>query len=107
MMAPSFFAAARFSSLSSHANTRAPPSTSDFTDATPDRASPKTATSIFAKVVETIMSLPQLQCRKTDKRQYHGNDPEADNDGGFLPAQLFEMMMDGRHLEDALAGELE
>ena len=36
-----------------------------------------------------------------------GDDPEADDDGGLRPALLLEMVMQRRHAEDALAGELE
>src|SRR5215469_10706301 len=88
--------------------TRAPPALSAATDDTPDRASPKTATSRLAKArAGIIVSSPQLQRGKADERQHDGNDPEADDDRGFLPAQLLVVMMDRRHLEDALARHLE
>src|ERR1700760_2404170 len=51
--------------------------------------------------------LSELQRGKADEREDHRNDPEANDDGGFLPAELLEVMVDRRHLEDALAGKLE
>src|ERR1700733_11863977 len=50
---------------------------------------------------------PQLQRGEAGQRQHHRDDPEPDHDLRFSPAQLFEMMMDRGHPEDALAGELE
>src|SRR5580704_320015 len=65
-------------------------------------------TSRRSKMRDGIMRLsPQLQCRETDQRQHDSNDPETDHDRGFAPAELFEMMMDRRHAEDALAGQPE
>src|SRR4051794_5931175 len=52
-------------------------------------------------------SSPQLQGRKAGQRQHHRNDPEPDHDLRLGPALLFEMVMQWRHAEDALAGELE
>src|ERR1700760_993599 len=49
--------------------------------------------------------LSELQRGKADEREHDRNDPEADDDGGFFPAELFEMMVNRRHLEDALSGE--
>src|SRR5229473_2993887 len=50
---------------------------------------------------------PQLQGGEAGQRQHHRNDPEPDHDLRFGPALLFEMMMQRRHPEHALAGELE
>src|ERR1700720_1404077 len=56
---------------------------------------------------EDATSLPQLQRGEAGQRQHHRDDPEPDHDLRLGPAQLLEMMMDRRHLEDALARELE
>src|SRR5262249_13749970 len=50
---------------------------------------------------------PQLQGRQPGERQHHRDDPESDHDLRFGPAELFEMMMQRRHAEDAFSGELE
>src|SRR6266436_1104919 len=50
---------------------------------------------------------PQLQGGEAGQRQHHRDDPEPDHDLRFGPALLFEMMMQRRHPEHALAGELE
>ena len=54
-----------------------------------------------------IARSPQLQRREAGQRQDDGDDPEADDDGRLRPAQLLEMMVERRHAEDALAGQLE
>src|SRR5471030_1293373 len=50
---------------------------------------------------------PQLQRGEAGQRQHHRNDPEPDHDLRLGPALLLEMMMQRRHPEHALAGELE
>ena len=50
---------------------------------------------------------PQLQRGEAGQRQHHRDDPEPDHDLRFGPAQLLEMVMNGRHPEDALAAQLE
>src|SRR5450631_2528836 len=50
---------------------------------------------------------PQLQRGEAGQRQHHRDDPEPDHDLRLGPAQLLEMVVDRRHPEDALAGELE
>src|SRR5262245_10331037 len=55
----------------------------------------------------TASQSSQLQGRKAGERQHHGNDPEADHDLRLGPAELLIMVVDRRHLEHALAGELE
>src|SRR5450830_1512346 len=47
--------------------------------------------------------LPQLQGGQTQQAQQHGDDPEADHDLGLFPATLFEVVVQGRHLEQASA----
>ena len=39
------------------------------------------------------------------KAKIADKNPEPDDDGVFLPADQFEMMMDRRHGEDAFAGQ--
>src|ERR1700675_225633 len=50
---------------------------------------------------------PQLQRGDAGQRQHHRDDPEPDHDLRFGPALLLEMVMDRRHPEYTLAGELE
>src|SRR5712664_2144374 len=50
---------------------------------------------------------PQLQGGEAGQRQHHRDDPEPDHDLRFGPALLLKMVMDRRHPEHALAGELE
>src|SRR5690606_38643879 len=104
---PSPAALATLSGLSSQATTSAPPSTSARAVAVPEPPSPKRATRFPSKERPGIMKSPQLQTGETDEGQDHGDDPEADHDLAFGPAELLEMMMDRRHQEDAAAGHLE
>ena len=53
---------------------------------------------------DSYRALPQLQTCQTDQRQDHRDDPEADDDLGFGPAEFLEMVVDRRHQENALAG---
>src|SRR5690606_35921023 len=103
---PSLAAPATRSGLSSQAMTFAPPAASARAVAIPEPPRPKRATSLPLNVVTGII-LSQLQRRKADQRQDHGDDPETDDDLALGPAELFEMVMDGGHQEDALAGRLE
>src|SRR3954463_2463641 len=50
---------------------------------------------------------PQLQRGESSECQHDRDDPEADHDLRFGPAQLLEMVVDRRHAKHALAGELE
>src|SRR5260370_3332490 len=50
---------------------------------------------------------PQLQRGEAGQRQHHRDDPEPDHDLRLRPALLFQMLMQRRHPEHALAGELE
>ena len=52
-------------------------------------------------------SSPQLQRGEADHRKHEGDDPEAHHDLRLRPAELLEMMMNGRHAEHPPAGELE
>src|SRR5271167_5120481 len=88
--------------------TSAPPARSALALTSPEPPSPNTATFLPVKVVTGITTkLPQLQGREPSQRQHDRDDPEANDDLRLGPAELLEMMMDRRHLEDALAGELE
>src|SRR5580658_8266160 len=119
---PAFAASASCAAPSSPAITSAPPARKAWQLASPDPPSPNTATVLPAKEVTGIMTRPsfrnddgtkfpkaspQLQRRKTGQRQHHRDDPEPDDDLRFGPAQLLEMVMQRRHPEDSLAGELE
>src|ERR1700726_1466591 len=102
-------ASANLSAPSSPAKTLAPPALSAWQLARPDPPRPNTATLLPAKEVTGIMIVcsPQLERGEAGQRQHHRDDPEPDHDLRFGPAQLLEMVMDRRHPEDALAGELE
>src|SRR5438445_9405465 len=86
--------------------------------ATPVRASPTTSTRLprnsngFAifltkKPLNQNALLPQLQRRQRKEREYQRSDPEPHDHFRFAPTQEFEMVMDGRHAENALAAQLE
>src|SRR5271155_4454889 len=75
--------ALRLSSLSSQANTSAPPATSAETVAVPAVARPTTPSFLSWYWRSAIIS-PQLQRRESDERQDGRDDPEADDDGGLL-----------------------
>src|SRR3546814_17147878 len=67
-----------------------------------------TATVFPAKAERSITAAsPQLQRGQTDQRQDRGDDPETDDDGRLGPALLLEVMVQRRHGEDALTGQLE
>src|ERR1700761_6227762 len=109
VMKPACVAFATLSALSSAAITSAPPAFNAWQLARPEPPRPNTATVLPAKEVTGIMTSKsaQLQGGEAGERQHDGDDPEADHDLRLGPAQLLEMMMDRRHPEDALAGELE
>src|SRR6185312_3905194 len=77
----------------------------------PDLPRPKTATFFPEKTLTGVIASssisPQFQRREPDQREYDGNDPETNHDLRLGPALLLEMVMDRRHLEDALSRELE
>src|SRR3984893_17561113 len=110
---PALVALATTSASSSHPITSAPPARTALALASPEPPSPNTATLVPAKVVTRITGLvastrssPQLEGGKPGKRQHHGDDPEPDHDLRLRPAELLEVMMDGRHAEHALTREL-
>src|SRR5208282_5387345 len=103
---PEFSALRRLSAASSQASTRAPPSFSAWAAANPGRASPSTATVWLRKFGTGIIASPQLQRGEAGDRQDRGDDPEADDDGRFLPALLLEVVVEGRHAEHAPARKL-
>src|SRR5580698_9367178 len=107
VMKPACAALATLSALSSAAITSAPPARSAWQLASPEPPRPNTATVLPAKDVTGIKGSPQLQGGEAGERQHHRNDPEADHDLRLGPTQLLEVMMDRRHLEDALSRELE
>src|SRR5487761_2288691 len=95
--------------------TSAPPLISAPAESSPDLPRPNTATFLPAKTVMGIMlcrpgragALSQLQRREARKRQHHRDNPEADDDLRLGPAELLVVVMDRRHPEHALAGQLE
>src|SRR6266576_1955028 len=104
---PACAASASFSTPSSPAMTSAPPAFKAWQLANPEPPRPNTATVLPAKEVTGIKLSPQLQRGEAGQRQHHRDDPEPDHDLRFSPALLLEMMMQRRHPEYALAGELE
>src|SRR5690606_3588044 len=105
---PSACAFSTLCGLSSHASTSASPATSACAVASPEPPSPKSATCLPAKELAAIIwRLPQLEGREPDQGEDDGDDPEADHHLALGPAELFEMVMDQRHQEDALDSHLE
>src|SRR5581483_3245556 len=124
---PAAWALPTLASVSSNATTSAPPASSALALARPDAPRPNSATFLPANVVTGIISFlaparrdaapgslvrpfafsSQLQRRKADEREHDRDDPEADHDLRFGPALLLEMVVQRRHPEYALAGELE
>src|SRR5438477_251343 len=51
--------------------------------------------------------LPQLQRRQREQRHHQPRDPEPGDDLRFRPPQRLEMVVQRRHLENALAPQLE
>src|SRR5690606_100426 len=92
---------------SSVATTSAPPAMSALALASPDAPRPTTATRLPRIVSTAITRSPQLQGREPDQGKDNADDPEADHDLRLGPAEMLEVMVDRRHLEDALAGEFE
>src|ERR1700691_2399582 len=115
---PAAAAFAKLCSSSSKAMTEAPPATSAWALASPEPPRPNTATVPPANVVSGITTRhsrrtaetsksSQLQGRQAHERQHDRDDPKTDDDLRFGPTHLLEMMMDGRHLENAFAGQFE
>src|SRR6266550_6814343 len=88
--------------------TRAPFFAASSAAAMPLRAAPTTTTRrpCTEKPVAATPS-PQFQRRQAEQRKDDGQDHEPRNHLRLAPSDQLEMVMDGRHLEDALAGELE
>src|SRR5260221_9662292 len=107
VMNPACAALATLSAESSPATTSAPPAFRAWQLASPEPPRPKTATVLPAKEVTGINVSPQFQRGEAGQRQHHRNDPEPDHDLRLGPALLFEMMMQRRHPEHALSGQLE
>src|SRR5476651_1246642 len=105
-LAPISAAALRWGSLSSHTTQSIPAANRARTVARPERASPRTTNDEPLRTARSIIRSPQLQGGEADHRQNGSDDPEAEHDGGLGPALLLEVMMQRRHAEDALAGEL-
>src|ERR1700687_6195220 len=104
---PACAASVSFSAPSSLAITSAPPAFRAWQLARPEPPRPNTATVLPAKEVTGIKGSPQLQRGEAGQRHNHRDDPEPDHDLRFGPALLLEMMVQRRHPEQALAGELE
>src|ERR1700733_12214295 len=90
----------------------APRATSARAAARPAKRAPQTSTARPANWSATADEFGVEQPHAERDRD-PGDDPEADDDRHFLPARHLEVMMQGRHLEDASprpgfpAGELE
>src|SRR5437773_12494142 len=48
----------------------------------------------------------QLQCRQSEECENGGQNPKPNDDGVLLPADQLEMVMKGRHRENASPGQL-
>src|SRR6266566_3268580 len=103
---PQAAASATFPGSSSQATMSAPPAISARQVQRPELPSPNTASRLPAKPVTGITRSPQLERGQAGKRKHHRDDPEADDDLRLGPAELLEVMMDRRHPEDPLAGQL-
>src|SRR5687767_4755198 len=88
--------------------TTAPRFASSSAAATPLRAAPTTTTRRFRteKSLSPTPS-PQLQRRQAEQREDHRHDEKAGDDLRLAPSNQLEVVVDGRHLEDAIARELE
>src|SRR5215216_5828086 len=87
-------------------STRAPLRASSSAAAMPLRAAPTTTTRRPATVNPSTPS-PQLERCQAEQRKDDGQDQEARDDLRLAPTDQLEVMVDRRHLEHALAGELE
>src|SRR6266849_3853958 len=106
-----------FSVRASVAVTFAPRAAQKSAVATPVLASPMTSTRLprnsngfgiyLPKSLNRNASLPQLQRRQRKQRKNQRGDPKPHDHFRFAPTQQFEMVMDGRHAEDALTAQLE
>jgi hypothetical protein len=67
---------------------------------------------LFLNAAFTIAFIPlsisaQFQCSQSEQDEHHSDDPETNNNAGLRPPFQFEMVMQRRHAEDALASQLE
>src|SRR5690349_3350469 len=84
--------------------TRAPRRTSSSAAAMPLRAAPSTTTFRPRTLKPSSpMPSPQLQRGETEKREQDADDHEPRDHLRLAPANQLEVMMQRRHLEDALA----
>src|SRR6266566_6541796 len=106
-----------FSVRASVAVTFAPRAAQKSAVATPVLANPTTSTRLprnsngfainLARFFNRSASLPQLQRRQRKQRKNQRGDPKPHDHFRFAPTEQFEMMMNGRHAEDALAAQFE
>src|ERR1700731_156662 len=106
-----------FSVRASVAVTLAPCAAKKSAVATPLLASPTTSTRLprnsngfginLTKFLNRAASLPQLQRRQRKQRKNQRGDPKPHDHFRFAPTEQFEMVVDGRHAEDALAAQFE
>src|SRR5437879_13062905 len=106
-----------FSVRASVAVTFAPRAAQKSAVATPVLANPTTSTRLprnsngfainLAKFFNRSASLPQLQRRQRKQRKNQRGDPKPHDHFRFAPTEQFEMMMNGRQWEDALAAQFE
>ena len=68
---------------------------------------PKYADNFFQHNTPLQPPLAQFQSSEANERQDHRDNPETHDYGAFLPALLFEMVMQRRHSEHALSRQLE
>src|SRR5438270_9158977 len=109
--------------LESETVTRAPRASKNSAAAAPDFPSPTTRirlsfTSIHrlpssprrsyreTRLCHDFSALAQLQCGESKECKYQRRHPEAHDDLRFRPPQQLEMMVQRRHLEDALLAKL-
>src|SRR5271157_5208372 len=101
--------------LASETATRAPCFSRKRALATPDLPSPTTSTRLplisiidsSATIVPRFSAwLAQLQRGESKECKHQGGDPETHNHLGLTPAQQFEMVVNRRHLENALLAKL-
>ena len=71
-----------------------------------DRSRAWSGRSVFShRAIVHLMA--QLQGGQAQQDQHHGDDPEPHDDARLRPALEFEVVVNRRHAEDALAGQLE
>src|SRR3990172_3068026 len=97
-------AATAGSGLSSLTATRAPRAARKRAAAAPVRASPTTSA---CRPFSSIVSSAQLQRAQGKQREDQGGDPKTDDDLRLFPPHELEVVVERRHAEDALAGQLE